>query len=410
MYSAKRGWRARVHERLGASTDPMQRRMTQRGGRLATTAVMCGLAAIGVAACGSSSKSSGTSKTGSGSSASTAKYVSEANALVAPYIGHPSAFPVTQKLNKRPTGDTLIYVSAGTPVSQQGYEELIPAAKLMGLKLSEVSAGTSAQSVATAFATVESDHPSAIDVNAIDLDLWASQVKKLQKEGIQIVSNGVFGLQKYGVPSPAFGNAWFSHVGQLDAAYIAAHFGQKSNIVFYVVPGLQLTQVELAAFKPELAKLCPGCTMRTVDIDIATLGNTASQTVANDLQAHPSTTVAVFSADEIALGLHAALKAAGITAGTSGIKTIGNLPIASNLAALHDGYETVQVAFDLAVFQFEQIDQAAREITGQKQTGEEAQGFTDLAILTPSDIKAGQSSWTGYPNYTARFKKLWGLG
>lgn len=330
--------------------------------------------------------------------------------MVAGYIGHPSAFPVSQALAKRPTGASVIYVSVGTPVGQQSYEELIPAAQMMGVKLSEVNAGSSAQTVATAFATVESDHPAAIIVNAIDLDLWATQVKVLQKEGVQIISNGVFGLQNYGVPSPAFGNAWFTFVGQLDAAYVAAYFGQNSNIAFYVVPDLQLTEVEYAGFKPELSKLCPGCSLRTVDIDIATLGNTAAQTVANDLQAHPSTTVAIFSADEIAFGLHAALQAAGITAGASGIKTLGNLPTAENLSALHDGYETVELAFDLPVFSFEQIDQVAREIDGQKQVGEEAQGYTDIQFLTQSNVRAGESSWTGYPNYEATYKKLWGLG
>ena len=382
--------------------------------RALISALTIGVAAIALAACGSSSSSSSASSSGSGSSGTSSSVsatasgqsAAAANAILAPYADGPSAFPVTQKLAKRPVGDHIIYVSAGTPVSQQSYQAMIPAAKTLGVNMTEVNAGSSASTVGSAFDTVLSEHPAAIVVNAIDIDLWAAQLKKIQAAGTKVVSNGVFGLEKYGVPSPTLAEPFFTEVGKLDAAYVAANYGQKASIVFYTVPALQLTGYELTAFEAELAKLCPDCTTRVVQIDIATLGNTSATTIANDLEAHPTTKVAVFSADEMALGLTAAERAAGV----SGVKTIGNLPTSSNFAQLQDGTETAAVGFDVPILGWMQLDQAAREIDGQALSGPEAKGFLDMQILTKSNLKnVTNGIWTGYPDFVTRFKTLWGV-
>ena len=58
-----------------------------------------------------------------------------------------------------------------------------------------------------------------------------------------------------------------------------------------------------------------------------------------------------------------------------------------------------------------QVDQAAREITGQKVTGAEAEGLGVIQFLKPEDITFDPSKgWVGYPEFAERFAKLWGVG
>lgn len=362
---------------------------------------------LGLVACGSSASSSSVATASNASATSSpGASVSAASAGIAPYIDKPGAFPVTQKLAKVPKGVTIDYMDCGTPVCALFYQLLQPAAKAMGVNLQRIDAGQAANTVSAAFDTAVTEKPAAVITTAINVQLWADQLKELQKEKVAVVTTGITGLQQYGVLAPQAAEPMSELEGKLMADYVAANFGQKSNVVFYVVPELGFTGVAAVAFKAELAKVCPGCSMRTSSISAATIGNSAPNTVVSDLQAHPNTTVAVFGSDEAETGVPAALKGAGIT-----VKTMGFAPTPANLEYVKEGEETVTLGYDLPVASWALLDQAAREITGQKLSGPEAAGITDVQFLTQKDITFNPAmGWTGYPDFGARFSKLWGVG
>ena len=105
-------------------------------------------------------------------------------------------------------------------------------------------------------------------------------------------------------------------------------------------------------------------------------------------------------------GLPAALQAAGIK-----VETIGNSPGPTNLQYIKEGKETAGLGFDLPVLTWTLLDQAAREIAGQKLSGPEAEGLPVSEFLTQKDITFDPSKgWTGYPDFAERFAKLWGIG
>lgn len=189
------------------------------------------------------------------------------------------------------------------------------------------------------------------------------------------------------------------------ADYVAAKFGAKSNIVFYDTPELSFTGVLRDAFGKELKNVCPGCSTRTVHVPVTSLGNRAPSQVVSDLQAHPSTTVAVFGTDEVELGLPAALKTAGLS-----VKTLGYNPAPANLAYIKQGKETAALSADLPVSAWTLLDQAVREIIGQKLVGDESKGLGDVQFLTQKDITFNPSKgWAGYPDFAKRFATLWGV-
>ena len=296
-------------------------------------------------------------------------------------------------------------MDCGTPVCALFYSLLAPAAKTMGVKLTRVNAGSAANTVSAAFDSVITQKPAAVITTAINVQLWANQLKQLQAEKIPVITTGITGLGKYGVPAPQAAEAMADFWGKLSADYVAAEFGSQSNVVFYDTPELPFTLVTVGAFTAELARVCSGCSARTVPIAIATIGNTAPNTVVSDLQAHPSTTVAVFGSDEVETGLPSALRAASIK-----VKTLGITPTPANLQYVKEGEETATLGYDLPVASWELIDQAAREIAGQKLTGTAAQGIIDVQFLTQKDITFNPAlGWTGYPHFAQQFSQLWGV-
>ena len=361
---------------------------------------------LSLAACSSSSSSGSTSKPASGLAGGADAGASRAAAAIKPFIGHPSAFPVSEPLTKLPRGDKVVYLYPGTPYGALLYSFIQPAAQAMGLSISKVNAGSGAASVNTAFSSVMSQKPAAVLVGGIQRDLWARNLQQFQSAGIKVVTTGVDGLDEAKGVSSQAAEHLDDIIGKLMADYVTTKFGKNSHTVVYTNSELSFTADIAKVYTTELNSVCPGCKTRQVRVPIATVGTTAPQTVVSDLQSHPDTTVAVFANDETETGLPSAMKAAGITK----VKTLGAGPVPTNLQYVKDGTETATLAVDTPLQGWMVIDAAARLIEGRTITGSEADGIQDMQFLTQKEITFDPSKgWSGYPDFADRFKKLWGL-
>jgi ribose transport system substrate-binding protein len=376
--------------------------------RTVPVTLACLALAFGLAACGSDDSSDTSSSAASTASASAPK-VDEATALAAikPYIGQPSAFPVTEALKKVPTGSTIAFTDCGTPICGLFWDILQPAAKTMGVKMKRYKAGSAANTVSSAFDSVLADKPGAVIVAGTPVELWKNKLKGFQEAKIPVVTTGILGTKQYGIRAAQAAEDSSVLGGKLLADYVAANFGADSKVAFYDIPELTFTGLTGQAFQAELKKVCASCSSRVVHIPIATLGNTAPNRLVSDLQAHPETTAMVFGTDEIQAGFPAARQAAGLTE----VKTLGNTPNPQGLQYVKEGKTTAVLGVDLPVLTWVLLDQAARQMAGQALTGDEAKGLPVLQFLKQEDIKFDPSKgWTGYPDFAQRFAKLWGVG
>lgn len=361
-------------------------------------------ASLSIVACGGGSSSSSSNATGE-SEASGKTDVAAAKATIMPYVGHPSPFPVTENLKEVPKGAEIAYINCGTPVCALFGTLTQAAAETMGIKWSQVKSGTSANTVSAAFDSVLAQSPDAVLVPGLEPSLIGSKVEELEAANIPVISTGIaISDGELGINSPQQGKVQSELDGQLLAAYVVAE-SKGTNIVYYNIPEYSFSGVVEEAFNAELEKICPECSVRSVDISAATVGNTAPNTIVSDLQANPETEVAVFASDEAEIGLPAALESAGIE-----IETIGNAPTPTNLQYIKEGKETAGLGIDIAVLAWTIVDQAAREIVGQELSGLEKEALTVVQLLGREDINFNPSKgWTGYPDFAERFAKLWGV-
>jgi ribose transport system substrate-binding protein len=365
---------------------------------LAALAALIGALALG--ACGDDDDDGGGDTSGGSAD------VAAAQAAIEPYVGKPSPFPVTEPLEKVPTGAKIAFMDCGTPICALFWDIIQPAGQTMGVDISRIDAGTAADTVNSAFDQVIQEKPDGVIVTAIAPQLWENRVPELDDAGISIVTTGIIGAGALGVEAPQAAEPDQERNGALMADYIVANFGEDSNIALYTVPELSFTAIVADSFNAELEKVCPDCAVREVQIPVATIGNTAPNQVVSDLQANPDTTVAAFAIDEVQGGLPAALQTAGID-----VETIGLSPAPTQLQYLKDGQETAALGFDLPVLTWTLVDQMAREITGQPLSGNEAKGLGVIQFLTQEDITFDPSmGWTGYPDFAERFAQLWGVG
>jgi ribose transport system substrate-binding protein len=384
----------------------MRNLICARRGRLfvlASTAV-----AVLIAGCGGASTTDSASNSANTAGApGRGVNVTAANALIAPYVAHPSAFPTDQPLKQLPpAGSKVAFIDVGTVTAALQWGLLEQAAKVMGVTPVRVVAGSTASTVSAAFDSVVSLKPAGVVVVGIDPEEYAPQLQELRADGIPVVASAIEDGGKYDFSGPvSSGPGDVALSGRLMAAWaIARTGGHVKQFVLYNVPELSFSPVEIDAARTELEQLCPGCTARVVDIPAAQIGNGAANTIVSDLQGHSGTGFAILATDELADGLPQALNTAGLT-----VQTVGPAPGPENLNQIKQGSEAGALGVDLQEQMWALLDQWARERVHQPLDGAEANGELVMQFLTQKAITfTPADGWAGYPDLPQRFAKLWG--
>lgn len=371
---------------------------------LRSSAAVVAVAGLLAAGCGSSSdSSSGGSSTGS-SASSGAVDTAGAQAVLAPYTGRPSPFPVDQPLPRPlPAGTKLGFLQCVTPVCGVFATALQPAAKTLGAQLDVVKAGASADELQSAMSSLIEKQPKGLIIPGIEPATISGGFKTAQQKGITVVANGIMGADRYGVQGQTLGEPAAALAGKLMAAWVVQRKGDKAHTVFYNTPELSFATPIKTSFGATMKRLCPSCSVRYVDVPIATIGNSAPAHVTSDLQSHPKDNTMVFASSEASTGLPAALRTAGLN-----LDSIGFAPGPANLQDIKDGKMTAGVAVDIATTIWTLADEMARLLQKAPLTAGEKSTVPVMQVVTAKDLDYDVSKgWSGYPDFAARFAKLW---
>lgn len=327
-----------------------------------------------------------------------------AEATVAKYSGAPTAFPVDTRLARSFASDsTFVFLQCASPVCAIFADLLTGAGKAMGIDLKIVKAGFAVNEQQSAMDSIRAMKPAGVIIAGLDPAAIGPQLKELTRAGVAVASMGLVDTDAYGVQAAIASNAAVKLVGAALADWVVAEHGGKSRSVIYSVPELSFSRVLAKAFSARMKELCPKCPTRTVDVGITEIGTTAPATMISDLQRNGATNVAVFSTMEMAQGLPAALRTAGI-----GVDTIGFAPTPNNLQDIKDGGMTAALALDLPVQTWMTLDAVARIASSQELTELEQSGLAPIQFLTRDDITFDPShGFSAYPDFVERFASVW---
>ena len=369
------------------------------------TAGLAVTAAVALAGCGSSGGGNTATQAAQTQSGGSGVNVAAAKAAVAQYSGKPTAFPADTPLKSKPTGKTFAYFQCSTPVCALFTQILQPTQKLLGYKLSVVKAGASANEVQGAMNSIISLNPAGVLLPASDPNQFLQQIKQLEQAKVPISANGILNPQNYGIQADFLNNYADALGGKLMADWAVANSG-GGEVALYGVPELSVSVPIRHAFDAEMARVCSSCTVRHVDLPVASIGTDAPNRVVSDLQSHPNTKAIAFVTSEAGTGLPAALNAAGLK-----VKIVGGGPTPATLGYIKGGQWDAAIGVDFATMLWAQVDALARLTAGQPLTAGEKLGLPPIQILTKSDITFDPTKgWVAYPDFPQRFAKLWGAG
>jgi ABC-type sugar transport system substrate-binding protein len=383
--------------------------------------VVVAIFALVLSACSSSKSSTTASSPAAGASSSSAPAASgapasgsggattglaAAQAMVAKYSVRPTTIPVPTPVGATvPKGKTVYFISCGTPECTQEAAIIKQGTDALGWKLDTVNTDGTPETEKAAFDQAARAKPAGVLYTAIDQSVFQSDIAAIHAGGgilsaccitDPISSTGI----DYGVEIPT----QTGFVGQLQAAFVASDSnGSDGDSVFVNIPSIPILTFAETNYKQTMPTFCSTCTVDTLDVPITALGKDVPARIVSYLRAHSSVKYVAMSTDSLAIGVPAALKAAGLT----GIKIVGQGATSTNLQYLHSGQQAVSVAFPYYESMMMMLDAVVRH----------AAGVPILASVTPPQwlLTASNAPTTDniFPIVTdvvAQFEKLWGVG
>ena len=393
----------------GGSVNPQDttRRPPRCGRRAAAGAIaMLSVVVLALAACSSSNSGSNSTGTSGGSTigASTDAGLAAAQKLVDTYSQQPTKIPASVPIGKPiPKGKTVVFVSCGTPNCSIEGGIIKQATDLLGWTLNVINTDGTPETQKAAFAQAVQQKVNVVLYSAVDRATFAQYIPAFEANHTFLsaccitdpVGNNGIG---YGIDVPA----QTSIIGQLMAAWIITQSHANAHTVYFNLPAFSILNNQGAAYTDYLKQNCVKCTSDSVDIPVTALGKDVPTRIVSYLRAHPSVKWVTVSVDALAVGLPAALKAAGL----SDVQIVGEGATSTNLQYIQAGQQSASVAFPYYEVMWAMVDAAARYEAGVAVPA--SVGATPW-LLIKSNAPAPTDAFPTVKDYAQQFKALWGI-
>lgn len=327
--------------------------------------------------------------------------------IIKTYQTKPDRLVVTEPLPEPIDPNTSVaFLNNGTAVAGLMWSFIEPAAQAAGVQITNVDTGTDAQSINTALNTVVETRPDIVLGVGLDPSFYIDQLGSLQDEGTTIVSASITNAEDYGLLDSFGGRGASEENGRvLAASAVAFTCGAATDFVFYHIPEFPFSHVQLASTKEFLPEICDDCTLRVVELPVASLDTTAGDAVISDLQAHPETKYFVTPADQIQIGMQAKQELAGIS-----VPGLGQSSLPPNIEQIANGLQSGGFAVDFDLFMWLLIDEGLRRHMGAEVNyGDWAEINPLLSqVLSSANADDYLEGFVAYPDFKDDFLKLWG--
>lgn len=289
-----------VNENSRALRTAARRAQTPRLARPAFLAVLAAVGTVALAACGSSAGSGSPASTGQGSSSTPSALSASLAAKLRALEKSPAFTPPGPSLNaKKLPSSTPIVVVDDRPSSgpllgtSQG---VMAAAQAAGFtpKLLNGGADNTASDDIDLLEQAVNLHPKVVLQVGIISELEAAGLQYAKAHGVPVIAVSddppVAGAPGEGSGPLIAGTAGsdYTAFGQILAEYVASLGPKNASVAVITANDIAPSTVTFGAFKSELAKLCPGCTVITQNVDTANWTSQITPTVTSILDAHPA--------------------------------------------------------------------------------------------------------------------------
>jgi ribose transport system substrate-binding protein len=196
-------------------------------------------------------------------------------------------------------------------------------------------------------------------------------------------------------------------MGTVLANFFISDSNGKGNVLVEHIPAYPILGGFTDGFQAQVKKLCPGCTVKIINITIPDLAaGKVPSTMVSALRTTPDANYMAFDVGPFATGINSALNAAGLG---SKVKIIGEAADETAVAALKSGTQTAWTGFSPIYSTYVMMDAMLRDSEGMP-IDVKRSTVQPTQILTHDNINAAvgsSTSWNQPTNGLDQFKQLW---
>lgn len=323
--------------------------------------------------------------------------------------------PATGLMTEEPLAEpidpdtTAVYLNNGTAIGALFSAGLQAASEAAGINYVNIDTGSDAQSINSALNSVVEMQPDIVFDQSVDARFFQDQLQQLQDQGAVIVYGGQLNADEFGLLD-SLGGAGSIEVNSevLAAGAINLTCGTATEFVMYSIPEIPASEIQNEAVPAALAKYCPECTLRIVDISI--VDASPADLIVSDLQANPQTDFFISLADQYQIGLSEKAALAGI----ENAYGIGQSSLPANIQQIADGTEVAGYVVDFNIFMWYQVDEGLRQMQGMDVPYLDgdwlsvARSISHIVTIRNANDFLGEAGYVAYPDYQADFLTMWG--
>jgi ribose transport system substrate-binding protein len=315
--------------------------------------------------------------------------------------------PEIPKLSEpAPKGKTIAIATCPIPACQQTTDGAKQAAKELGWKVSFKTYELTPESFQKTMAEIADEAPDAFTfVDAFPSETIEASLKKMSEGGTAIVEIAPQAGEKPSelVPSVLQGAPFYELGGEVAAFKILADAEKATNTAVVYDPSYGVFKETLEGFEKTITANCPECSVKTLEVSLATPAPQVQSQVTNFLAQNSDLEYLFFPLSDQASALPESLEAAGLSEKVQFVTQTAGLP---DLEHVSEGKQLATIQNENFSAGYAALDGALRiMIEGDPGIEEYPEGYT--RILSQANAKPGKLPTT--PGTPEDYLKAWGV-
>jgi ribose transport system substrate-binding protein len=396
---------------------------------LAAVGILLVALALVIAGCGggssSTSSSGGSTESSEGSGAETTGTETEEGEEGEESSSSETAFPKAAKANEefeeRPTsvgietpvgkpipkGKTIDFIQCGVPACKTEGEIFEAAADKLGWTIKSINAGTTPEEIKAAYDQAIKDEPDAVLGSGYPRALFEPEIAQLKAKNIPVVEFFVEEEPGNGITAVIGGIGTTEIQGKMMADFILSHSTDESMEIGSVnAKGFETVTATIESVKKTVEEECSGCSVKTLEAPLTSIGKDLPQRIAAFLTANPGIEWTTVGYNDMVTGLPTALKGAGVE--NAKLTTVN---INKSIAPYMANGEYLEATMGTSFYEvyWRGIDLLARLFAGVEYKEDEDDSTLPYWTITQESLPSTEEEFPVVENYEEQFKQLWGL-
>ncbi len=334
----------------------------------------------------------------------------EMAAQVADLLQRPSSIGLDVPVGSVPAGKELAYLQCALPACEALGKALKEAVGTVGWSVKVIGTGGTPEEIKSAWAQAVRLAPDGVIGIGHDRRFFNDELKQLEAKKIPVLRLNMVDPTGAGVTGVLLGRDAYEGAGETIARYTLSQAGEELKAIAVtvgeVLPSLQ-TMAE--SYKSTVEAACDSCSVEILELPSTSLGKDLPSRVAAHLRRNPDVNWVDIGLSDMAVGLPAALRSAGMTPADVQVVGLGAYNVAANQYLADGDFLTAVLTAASDEEMWRAVDFFIREFNG-----EDASLSTDLAtwpewIVTKDTQPTATETYPTVEDYRDQYRALWGL-